>query len=110
MSLVLAEAEKLIATMSRAEKEQLLQWLETSLGDVHPGIVADPAVCDGEACVIRTCIPVWMLEHARRQGASEASLLETYPTLKAEDLVHVWAYVRAHSSEIETKIREKQGL
>lgn len=51
---------------------------------------------------------VWVLEQARRLGASEAELLRTYPTLRAEDLVHAWAYVRAYRDEIERQIRENE--
>jgi uncharacterized protein (DUF433 family) len=61
-------------------------------------------VCGGEACIVRTRIPVWLLEQARRLGTSEQELLTAYPTLRAEDLVNAWAYARAHLSEIEAQI------
>jgi uncharacterized protein (DUF433 family) len=31
-------------------------------------------------------------------------LLEAYPSLRAEDLVNAWAYVRSHPSEIAEQI------
>jgi uncharacterized protein (DUF433 family) len=37
-------------------------------------------------------------------GASEADLLKSYPTLRAEDLVHAWAYERSHREEIDRQI------
>lgn len=37
--------------------------------------------------MVRTRIPFWLLEQARRLGSSEQELLEAYPTLRAEDLV-----------------------
>ena len=46
------------------------------------------------------------LEQARRLGRTEAELLGIYPTLRAEDIVHAWAYVRAHRDEIEQQIRD----
>jgi len=61
-------------------------------------------VCGGEPCIVRTRIPIWLLEQARRLGASEQSLLGAYPTLRAEDLVNAWAYVRSHAAEIEAQI------
>lgn len=108
MTQVLAEVEKLIATLSRAEKAQVLKWVAQDLGDDYTGIENRPGVCGGEPCIIRTRIPVWALEQARRLGASEATLLQSYPTLRAEDLSHAWAYVRTHGAEIENQIRENE--
>lgn len=70
----LQEAEKLLSTMTRAEKAQLLQ-LVVHLGDAFPGIESTSSVCGGAPCIVRTRIPVWVLEQYRRQGASEADLL-----------------------------------
>src|SRR5919198_1522935 len=105
---VLETAEKLFAQMSRAEKAQVLQWAARDLGDVFPGIESRPGVCGGESCIVRTRIPVWVLEQARRLGTSEADLLTAYPTLRAEDLVNAWAYARAHRGEIDQQIRENE--
>ena len=101
----LREAEKLLPQMTRSEKAQLLQWVARELGDAAPGIECTPGVCGGEPCVVRTRIPVWVLEQARRLGASEADLLRSYPTLRAEDLVNAWAFVRSHRQEIDGQIR-----
>ena len=94
--------------MSRGEKAQLLQWAARDLGDAFPGIESTPNVCGGEPCVIRTRIPVWVLERARQLSTSEAELLRCYPTLRAEDLANAWAYVRAHREEIARQIRENE--
>ena len=74
-----------------------------------PGIDSRPDVCGGEPCIVRTRIPVWLLEQARRLGASEQALLVAYPNLRAEDLVNAWAYARSHAGEIESQIRENEG-
>jgi uncharacterized protein (DUF433 family) len=105
----LQEAEKLLASMTRAEKAQLLQWVVHDLGDAFPGIESVPGVCGGEPCIVRTRIPVWILEQARRLGTTEADLLRCYPTLRAEDLANAWAYVRSHRQEIEQQIRENEA-
>ncbi len=107
--IILREAEKLLAQMSRAEKAQLLQWVVRDLGDAFPSIESIPAVCGGEPCIVRTRIPVWLLEQARRLGTSEADLLRSYPTLRAEDLANAWAYVRSHQAEIEQQIHENEA-
>ncbi len=103
------EAEKLLASMTKGEKARLLQIVARDLGDASPGIDSNPEVCGGEPCIIRTRIPVWVLEQARRLGVSEAELLRSYPTLKAEDLANAWAYVRAHRDEIDEQISENEA-
>ncbi len=106
---VLESAEELLAKMSRAEKAQLLQWAARDLGDAFPGIENRPGVCGGEPCIVRTRIPVWVLEQARRLGTSEAELLRAYPTLRAEDLANAWGYVRSHGDEITRQIEENEA-
>ena len=104
----LEEAEKLLSSMSRAEKAQVLQWVVQDLGDAFPGIESNPGVCGGEPCIVRTRIPVWVLVQARRLGVSEADLLRAYPALRAEDLTNAWAFARVHLAEIEQQIRENE--
>lgn len=104
----LHEAEKLLPALSRAEKTQLLQWVVADLGDDFPGIESRTGVCGGEPCIVRTRVPVWVLEQARRLGVSEADILKSYPTLRAEDLTHAWAYVRSHRDEIAQQIRDNE--
>ena len=101
-------AEQLLAKLSRAEKAQVLQWAARDLGDAFPGIESRPGVCGGEPCIVRTRIPVWILEQARRLGVSEAELLRDYPTLRAEDLANAWAYVRSHRDEISSQIEANE--
>lgn len=104
----LEDAEKLLTVMTRAEKAQLLQRVARELGEAFPGIEYTDGVCGGEPRLAGTRIPVWVLEQARRLGSSEADLLRSYPTLRAEDLVNAWAYVRANLEEIERQIRENE--
>ena len=103
------QIENLLGELSRAEKIEVLQWVVQDLGNVSPGIESSGGVCGGEPCVVRTRIPVWVLEQARRLGTGEATLLQAYPTLRAEDLANAWAYVRSHGSEIEEQIREHEA-
>jgi len=104
----LEEAEKILSTLSRAEKAQLLLRVVQDLGEAFPGIESTPGVCGGDPCVVRTRIPVWLLEQARRLRVSEADLLRTFPTLRAEDLVNTWAYVRSHREEVDRQIEENE--
>lgn len=105
----LKEVERLLRELTRGEKAQLLQWVVRDLGDAHPGIENEPSVCGGAATIVRTRIPVWVLEQARRLGMSEADLLRAYPALRAEDLANAWAYVRSQREEIEREIIENEA-
>ena len=104
----ITETEKLLAGLSRAEKAQLLQWLMRDLDNAFPGIKSFPDVAGGESCIVRTRIPVWLLEQAKRLGTSEADLLRAYPTLRAEDLTNAQAFVRSHRDEIDRQIKENE--
>ncbi len=65
-------SEKEIAELSRSEKAQLLQWLMKDFA----GIESRPNVCGGAACIVRTTIPVSVLENARRLGVTEREIME----------------------------------
>lgn len=105
----LETAEEILAKLSPAEKVQLLRWTANDLSGVFPGIESRPGVCGGEPCIVRTRIPVWVLEQARRLSVSEAELLRSYPTLRAEDLANAWAYVRSHRDEITRQIEDNEA-
>lgn len=105
----LQQFEQFLSGLKRAEKARLLQWVAQDLGDAFPGIESTPNVCGGEPCIVRTRIPVWVLVQARNLGMSEAAILESYPTLRAEDLVNAWAYYRSHHKEIDQQIIENEA-
>ncbi len=105
----LQAAEQLLTKMTRAEKAQLLQWVVRDLGDAAPGIERTDGICGGAARIVRTRIPVWTLVQLKNLGASEATLIQSYPTLRAEDLTNAWAYYRAHPREIEQQIYENEA-
>jgi len=105
----LEEAERLLLEMTNSEKAQVLQLVVRDLGEAFPGIETDPTVSGGEAYIVRTRIPVWVLEQSRRLGTSEAEILRSYPSLRAADLANAWAYVRAHREEINKQIEENEA-
>jgi uncharacterized protein (DUF433 family) len=106
---IVQEAEELVAKMSPAERAHLLQVVVRKMGDAFPGIESTPGVQGGDPCIVRTRIPIWLLEQSRRLGITEAELLLDYPSLRAEDLVNAWAYVRAHRDEIDRQIEEQES-
>ena len=101
----LEELVKELLALTPGEKAQALRVLVLDLA-AWPGIEKTPGVVGGEAHIVRTRIPVWVLDGYRRAGWSEAQLLENYPTLHAADLVNAWAYADAHAEEIEQARRE----
>ena len=100
--------EKLIGSLKRAEKAQLLQWVARDLGDSSPGIESTPGVCGGEPCIVRTRIPVWVLVQSRNLGIDEARILKNYPSLRADDIANAWAYYRSHRKEIDRQIADNE--
>ncbi len=72
-----------------------------------PGIFSTPGVRGGDPCVSCTRIAVWVLEAYRRFGLDDDALLDSYPTLRRDDLANAWAYVADHSDEIDRRIREE---
>src|SRR5262245_16326381 len=106
MAASLRDLEEQLLRLTDAEKAQLLMKLVPALSHAFPGIEKRTGVCGGDACVVRTRIPAWTLEHYRRLGWTEAQILDNFPALRAADLVNVWGYVDAHVDEIETAMRE----
>ena len=104
----LEEIEKVIARLSRAERATLLAHLAQDVAGAFPGIESTPDICGGEARLVRTRIPVWLLVRARELGSSEADLLRAYPSLRADDLAHAWRYARLHPEEIRDAIRRNE--
>jgi uncharacterized protein (DUF433 family) len=94
--------ERLLASSAPFQQELLSRWRPVG------GIESDAAICGGEPRIVRTRIPVWTLEQMRRQGTSEADILRSFPSLRAEDLVNAWKYVDAHREEIDAQIRENE--
>ena len=76
--------------------------------DAFPEIDATEGVAGGDLCIAGTRIPVWVLEQARRLGASEQELLRSYPILRPENLAAAWLHARAHRDEIDAQIRENE--
>jgi len=106
---VSTKANEILAGMNRAEKAELLHQLLSELDESFPGIESSAGVAGGSACIVRTRIPVWLLEQARRLGTSEADILKAYPTLRATDLTNAWAYVNTHREAIEREIAENES-
>lgn len=106
----LQKVKDLLPEMSPGEKAQVAKWISDDLSYRFPGIEKTPGLCGGSACIVRTRIPVWLLVEARQAGASEADLLKSYPSLRAEDLTNAWAYYRASKAEIEQEILENEEV
>jgi len=101
------ELELQIASLSPDERATHARSLGSATS-VDDGVESTPAVCGGTVCIVRTRIPVWVLEQMRRQGIAEAEILRSYPALRARDLVHAWFYAAGHCEEIDRDIRDNE--
>jgi uncharacterized protein (DUF433 family) len=105
----LQQIEKLLHKLTPEEIAELISKAIQASGIPMPGIESTPDVCGGEPCIVRTRIPVWILVQSKRLGVSEADILRSYPTLRAEDLANAWAYERLHREEIDQQIAANEN-
>ncbi|MEL6382703.1 MAG: DUF433 domain-containing protein [Cyanobacteria bacterium J06626_18] len=98
-----------LLSLSIEEKARAIQILVASLSGHWVGIGKTPGVMGGDACIRQTRIPVWLLVSLRRQGATEADLLEDYPGLTASDLTNAWLYSEVYADEIETAMQRQEA-
>ena len=61
-------------------------------------------ICNGDACIGRTQIPVWKLIALCNDGCSEANLLSDYPDLTKDDLKAAQTYYTQERAEIDEAI------
>jgi uncharacterized protein (DUF433 family) len=73
---------------------------------MEPLINKLPGVCGGDAIIGLWRIPVWLLENARRGGASVGELLEWYPGITQAQVEAAFRYATDNTHEIEQAIRE----
>lgn len=105
MTVTLQELELEVARLSDAEKAQLARTLLISITHAFAGIEKKPGISGGDACIVRTRIPVWTIDAYRRLAWTDAQILDNFPSLRAADLVNAYAYADAHPLEIEAAIR-----
>ncbi|MEG4044771.1 DUF433 domain-containing protein [Microcoleus sp. Pol17_C1] len=105
--MILEELETQLLALTPTEKAKVIRLLAQSLSNSWPGITKTPDVCGGDACIAQTRLPVWLFVSLRRQGSSDAELLQFYPQLNAANLVNVSTCAEANSEEIETALREE---
>ena len=74
-----------LLSLTPADKAQAIQLLALSLTNSWMGVEKAPGVVGGDACIVRTRIPVWTLVNYRLLGASDAQILENFPSLRAAD-------------------------
>ena len=108
MSAVMERAERLIAKMSRAEKAQVVERLAREIDGQFPGIESTPGICGGDPRIAGHRIPVWVIWGYHKLGVSDADLLDSYPSITAQELANALAYARAHLEETERLIAENE--
>jgi uncharacterized protein (DUF433 family) len=103
--MTLKELETQLIALTPQEKAEVIQMLVANLIHTGAAIQKTPDIMGGDACIGQTRIPVWLLVSYRRQGMSDAELLENY-SISAADLVNAWAYAEANPEEIEAARRK----
>ena len=110
--MAIKELDNQIAALSAADKielhNKLVQSLVDDFANEWPGVEKTAGVVGGEARIVRSRIPVWLLENYRRLGWDDETILQNYPTLQIWDLQNAWAYVNANLAEIERTIQENE--
>ena len=66
-------------------------------------------ICNGDACIGRTQIPVWKLIALCIDGCSEANLLSDYPDLTKDDLKAAQTYYAQERAEIDEAIASQNS-
>lgn len=106
MTATFEEIRDAVLHLPTADKARILALVALDVADAKPGIEFADGVCGGSARILRTRIPVWTLEAARRQGLSDAAILAAFPSLTAEDLANAWSYARTNRGEMDREITE----
>lgn len=73
-------------------------------------IRSTPDVMGGDACIRSTRIPVWTLVAYKRDGLTDAQLLEAFPSLNVADLTAAWDYNAAHGDAVEAERRRHEDI
>lgn len=55
-------------------------------------VTVDPQTCHGQACIVGTRIPVFVILDNLAAGLSAVEILENYPSLKSEDILAALTY------------------
>jgi uncharacterized protein (DUF433 family) len=100
-----AQFERTLAQLPTDVKGQMLTQLARDLTNTWPGIERTPGVQGGDACIVRTRIPVWTIETYRRLGWNDSALLANFPALRPADLIYAALYASANRAEIDDAIR-----
>ena len=82
------------------------QAVSTERSVTKSWIQKTPGVCGGEPCVRNTRHTVAGLVEWKKQGLTDARILEHHPDLTQADLEAAWAYYDAHREEIEQALKE----
>lgn len=108
---ILQDVLSKLPLLTPQDRSRVLESLDPQTDETRfPSIVKTPGVCGGSARLIRTRIPVWILEQFRRLGADDQEIQRNYPTLQQTDLEQAWRYVERYREEIERDIRENDEV
>ena len=82
--------------------------MSTERAGTKSWIQKSPGICGGEPCVRNTRHTVAGLVEWKKQGLTDARILEHHRDLTQADLEAAWAYYATHREEIEQAIKEAE--
>lgn len=104
------EIKQNLNLLSEEEKIETIFTLSYSITKSWIGIDKNQNVCGGDACIIRTRIPIWSLVLYKSKGWSENEILKNFPTLRKSDLYNAWIYYKLNKDEIDKAIQENEDF
>ncbi|MBK8399194.1 MAG: DUF433 domain-containing protein [Leptospiraceae bacterium] len=102
--------EKALNHLSEEEKMEAIAYLNNSISKTWIVIDKNENVCGGEACIIRTRIPVWSLVSYKLKGWEEEKFLQNFSALRLSDLSNAWIYYKLNGQEIDKAILENEDF
>jgi hypothetical protein len=77
--MTIQDVERQLEQLSRDEKALVFQRLALDLVQSWPGVEKTPGVQGGDACIVRTRIPVWTLEATDGSGGMTSVSSQIFP-------------------------------
>ncbi len=104
------ELEQTLNDLSEEEKIEAIAYLNNSISKSWIGVEKNANVCGGDACIIRTRIPVWSLVSYKLKGWNDEKILDNFPTLRVSDLSNAWIYYKLNQKEISVAIEKNEDF
>lgn len=83
---------------------RLYEAVDFGVNAMYERITIDPNICNGQACIKNTRIPVHQVIHMLANGDTIEELLKEYPSLERDDILACLNYAASLAEEQITPI------